>query len=254
MMKLILRIDDLGLSEAVNYGVAKIMHQGLAKDVGLMVNMDASEHGYELVKGSDVNIGIHMNISVGRPVAELTDIPSLVNQEGLFNKSTVYRTSQCDIVSLQEAIIECEAQYQKYIQITGHKPGYIDIHAIPSKNFNKAAKALADKYDIPFSGFPDSKDIVNINGNKVLTSVATKSQESYSKDLENILAKKHDGISALVFHPGYVDYYLLNQSSLNIERVYDLELLLSAEFKNLIRDSAVKIISYKDLKSIIYNQ
>ena len=47
-MNLLVRADDLGYSEAINYGIAKSVIDGIVKNVGVMVNMPATEHGLEL--------------------------------------------------------------------------------------------------------------------------------------------------------------------------------------------------------------
>lgn len=40
-MKLIIRADDLGLSEGVNLGIHKAIQDGVVTSVALMTNMDA---------------------------------------------------------------------------------------------------------------------------------------------------------------------------------------------------------------------
>ena len=40
MKKIIVRADDLGFSESVNYGIEKTVKQGIVKSVGVMMNME----------------------------------------------------------------------------------------------------------------------------------------------------------------------------------------------------------------------
>lgn len=58
MKKMMIRADDLGYSEAVNYGIEKSVKCGIINNVGFMVNMEASEHGYNLIKDCDVSLCI----------------------------------------------------------------------------------------------------------------------------------------------------------------------------------------------------
>lgn len=44
-MKLIIRADDLGFSEGVNYGIVKAVKDGVVTSVGMMPNMEAASHG-----------------------------------------------------------------------------------------------------------------------------------------------------------------------------------------------------------------
>lgn len=50
-LRLLIRSDDLGYSEAVNYGIEKVLRFGLTRSVGLMPNMPSAEHGIMLLKG-----------------------------------------------------------------------------------------------------------------------------------------------------------------------------------------------------------
>lgn len=83
-MKLIMRADDLGFSEAVNLGIYKAVKEGVITSVGMMTNMEHANHGYELVKDFDIALGQHTNICAGRPLTDPKLIPSLVQENGEF--------------------------------------------------------------------------------------------------------------------------------------------------------------------------
>lgn len=53
----------------------------------------------------------------------------------------------------------------------------------------------------------------------------------------------------LVCHPALVDERLMNVSSYNMNRIKELELLKSDEFKQFIKDHDIQIISYADIKN-----
>ena len=61
-MKLIMRADDLGFSEAVSLGILKAVKDGVITSVGLMPNMESAQFGYELIKDCDIALGQHTNI------------------------------------------------------------------------------------------------------------------------------------------------------------------------------------------------
>jgi predicted glycoside hydrolase/deacetylase ChbG (UPF0249 family) len=50
MKKVIIRADDLGYSEGINYGIAKSVKEGLVGSVGVMTNMPAVGHGLKLLE------------------------------------------------------------------------------------------------------------------------------------------------------------------------------------------------------------
>ena len=66
VQQILIRADDLGYCEAVNYGIAKTVREGIVRSVGVMPNMPAAMQGISLLEGCDVCLGQHTNICVGR--------------------------------------------------------------------------------------------------------------------------------------------------------------------------------------------
>lgn len=67
-MKLIMRADDLGISEGVNCGIYKAIKDGVITSVGLMPNMEHALDGYEMIKDCNVSVGQHTNVCLGKPL------------------------------------------------------------------------------------------------------------------------------------------------------------------------------------------
>jgi len=59
MKKILVRADDLGYSEAFNYGLARAVKSGIVRSVGVMPNMEWAEHGVRLLDGTDVTFTVH---------------------------------------------------------------------------------------------------------------------------------------------------------------------------------------------------
>ena len=119
MIKILVRADDLGYSEGVNYGIAKSVKEGIIRSVGIMPNMEAAAHGVKLLEGVDVCLGQHTNICIGKPVTAPKQIPSLVQANGEFKSSKEYRSAKEDFVVLDEVVMEIEAQYHRFVELTG---------------------------------------------------------------------------------------------------------------------------------------
>ena len=124
MKRLLIRADDLGFSEGINYGIQKSVKDGIIRSVGLMPNMPAAAHGVSLLAGLPVCFGQHTNISVGRPLTDPERIPSITKENGEFKSSREYRVAKQDFVVLDEVVLEIEAQYRRFMQLTGQKPHY----------------------------------------------------------------------------------------------------------------------------------
>lgn len=46
--------------------------------------------------------------------------------------------------------MEIEAQYKKFIELTGKRPEYFEGHAVASDNFFKGLKIVAERYNLPY--------------------------------------------------------------------------------------------------------
>ena len=249
MKKIIVRADDLGYSKAVNYGILDSVRDGIIKNIGFMVNMPDSCHGYDLIKNLDVCLGLHVNICVGMPVSDPTSIKSLVQEDGSFKSSRMHRSSDEDIVSLSDAICEVEAQYHRFVEITNKKPQYFEAHAIPSKNLLQAIDIFGKRYNLKVVGLSLNGDPILVNGHKVYMHL-----ESMHKDYDpyvsfkNMVANAHeDGYEVMICHPGYIDEPLVNSSSLVYPRMKEVAMLIDPEFKKWIEDEQINTYTFEDL-------
>lgn len=249
MKKILVRADDLGYSEAVNYGIAKSVKDGIIKSVGIMTNMPTIEHGLNLLKDVDVCYGLHTNICVGKPICDPKLIPSITNENGEFKSSKQYRSTKEDFVVLDEVILEIEAQYQRFVELTGEKPHYFEGHAVASANFFKGLAIVAKKHDCDF--LP-----LSFNGPaKFRNSLLYTSMDSMMPDynpfesLKKAALKDYEdgGITMFVAHPGYLDAYIMKTSSLLEPRVHEVEMACSQDTKDWLNENNIEVITYDDL-------
>lgn len=256
--KILLRADDLGYSEAVNYGIEKSVKAGLINNVGVMLNMEAALHGINLIKDEDVAFGQHTNFCNGKPLSDSELIPSLTTSEGYFKASKTYRESPTDFVVFEEALIEIEAQYKQFKLFFGKEPDYLEGHAIASPTFFKALEYFAEEQGLTYSGLPSNfgKNISDatepslmVNNTKVYMFMESmnKNYDPY-QTFDKMVNNRHaDGVDMMVFHPGYLDNYILNNSSLLIPRVLEVDMLASERLKDTLEENKLTLVKYKDL-------
>lgn len=250
-LRLLLRSDDLGYSEAVNYGIEKALRFGMTRSVGLMPNMPSAAHGVMLLKGLDVCIGQHTNICVGKPVSNPEHIPSLVNPDGTFKSSREYRSAAEDFVVLEEAVIEVEAQYNRFKELTGWEPGYFEGHAVRSANYMKAVEIVAQQHKLKFSEMYQRGQATARVGTGwayrwgINNFAADYDPVQSLKDI--VLADERDLPGIYVCHPGYVDDYLMRTSSLNLNRTKEVAMLTDPAVKEWLDEHGVELISYNDI-------
>lgn len=252
--RILLRADDLGFSEGVNYGILKAVEQGPIRTVGLMVNMQATQHGYNLIKDKQLCIGLHTNICVGKPISNPRLISSLCQENDEFISSRVYRKAYQageDFVDLQQVITEIEAQYHQFISIVGRKPDYFEGHAVASKHFFEGLAYVAKKYQLPYFELAQERPFVQFKNARVyayIPSSFAEYEENPFLAIKDCIEHAHEeDVDMMVFHPGYLDQYLLSHSSFKNIRVVEAATLSSRSTNRWLTNQKVSYVTYNDL-------
>lgn len=253
MKRILVRADDLGYSEAVNYGISKTIHEGIIRSVGVMVNMDATEHGLALLGDAQVCFGLHTNICVGRPVSDPTRIPSLVDSAGTFWPSKAFCEASEDFIALDEVVIEIEAQYQRFCELVGHEPEYFEGHAVRSEAFFSGLELVAARHGcaylpfIPDGPAPFKNSVLHPGFTEAMLSDGDARQmaDRFVARLEETLTS--NTIEQYICHPGYLDAYLVEHSSLTTRRMYEVELACDLRVKRFIEEHGVHVVTYGEL-------
>ena len=247
-MKLIMRADDLGFSEGINYGILKAVKDGVITSVGIMTNMDAAQHGYDLIKDYDIALGQHTNVCVGKPLSDPKLIPSLVQDNGDFCSSSEIRARTKDTMVLEECEIEIEAQLLKFKEITGRYPDYFEFHAVKSDNFFIALKNIAKKYDLFYENPLFDKEWEEKTGIVGFPFPQFDERGLYDPkafmEQNKHLLKDHIGVA--IFHPGYLDQYILTHSSYTLIRAMECEFLCGDWIKDWIKENNIELIDFRN--------
>ncbi|MBR5048371.1 MAG: ChbG/HpnK family deacetylase [Erysipelotrichaceae bacterium] len=252
MKEIIVRADDLGFSEGVNYGIEKACRDGIIRSVGVMTNMEASEHGYQLIRDLPLCLGLHTNICAGRPLCDPAEIPSICDEHGNLKRSAVYRQASregWDFIVLEEVIKEIEAQYQAFVSLTGDKPHYFEGHAVSSPSFSLGLKTVAESHGCDYLDF-------SIDGpihfrNSLLYVSMNSSQPDYDpfECLKQAAMQDYgdNGYAMFVCHPGYLDQTILDISSLTLPRPKEVAMCTDPRTRQWLSDNDIRVITYDDL-------
>jgi predicted glycoside hydrolase/deacetylase ChbG (UPF0249 family) len=87
MKQLIVNADDFSVSAEANRGILHAHHHGIVSSTTVMVNFPDAAPGLQqaLATAPDLGIGLHLNLTAGRPVSPPESIPSLVPADGAFH-------------------------------------------------------------------------------------------------------------------------------------------------------------------------
>lgn len=253
MKRLIIRADDLGYSEAVNYGIARTVREGIVGSVGVMPNMPTAQHGIRLLKNTGACLGMHTNVCLGKPCANPEKIPSLLDGNGNLRSSRDYREASKrgeDFTRLDEMVTEIEAQYQRYVRLTGRDPEYFEAHAVASPNLYQALEIVAREHHLRFSNVSPADENGLFAGKRIAHCPLKSMEKSYDpweclKDAVNSMGEEMPYV--FVTHPGYLDAYLLNNSSLTVNRTKEVEMLCDQEMRRWLEGKNVILCKYSDI-------
>jgi predicted glycoside hydrolase/deacetylase ChbG (UPF0249 family) len=212
MGNIILTSDDFGLSKIYNREILNAVQSNLLSSVSVMVNGHIVRQQQQV--HSLVNLAKEKNVSLGLHLEIVAD--------------------ELDILML------CNNQWDKFIEIVGIEPDYIDIHKdhLFPMHYNDIANFCVEK-DVAYRKYrgttvqlkaPDDMFIASLNS---LRNLETKLKEL-----------KPGQTLELVFHIGVYDEEV--KSSLNKERAEDRAKLEWAH--EMINTLGLKVVSYNQLK------
>ncbi len=127
--QLIINADDFGLSPGTNAAIMACHRVGSVNSTTLMVNMDAAQDAAGMAqKTPGLGVGLHFNLTCGRPVCNRDEVASLVDKEGLFlPRSAAEKKVVAGQFKVNEVRRELEAQWDRF-QSFGLTPTHLDSH------------------------------------------------------------------------------------------------------------------------------
>jgi len=129
MRRLIVNADDFGLNAAANAGIIECHQAGSVTSTTLMANGEAFAEAVALAKDNPgLGVGLHFNLSWGRPVSEPARIPALVDDRGCFHsRGELARRSLLGRLPREQVELELDAQLGK-LRVHGIEVTHIDSH------------------------------------------------------------------------------------------------------------------------------
>ena len=250
MSLLIINADDFGYSSGINLGIIRAHERGVLSSTTMMANMPGFDEGVELAKSHpDLGIGVHLTLTCGEPLLE--DVLS-ITEDGNFRKLGFYEKDF--LIDSTELYREWDAQIQKILQ-SGIKPTHLDSHhhvnCLPQ--VKEVFIELARKYELPVrNNFDVPADIKTVKRFFVDFDDLGQTKEIWKAlTIDNLIqdCKTYGTVEAMC-HPGYLDYILLQSSSLAEKRVYICNELQQPEYKELFAKNDIQLGTYQDINSL----
>jgi predicted glycoside hydrolase/deacetylase ChbG (UPF0249 family) len=122
---LIVNADDFGLTRGVSRGILEAHAKGIVTSTTLIVNRSMEPALIDELKASGLGVGLHMNLTLGPPVASAKRVASLVDAEGQFTRDAREAAKRAN---KDEARIELGTQIDRFRAIMGRFPTHLDTH------------------------------------------------------------------------------------------------------------------------------
>ncbi len=121
---LIITADDFGLCPEVDSGILDLVQMGVVTAVASFVNQlfdrDVQPPSY-----SNISVGLHLNLTLGRPLCPAGTVSSLVDSDGRFHND-LHRFAET--WNPEEASREMAAQLDRFRSWMGKDPAFLNFH------------------------------------------------------------------------------------------------------------------------------
>ncbi len=250
---LIINADDFNITDGVSRAIIQAAHSGVVTSTSVLINVPIKKKICdEIKKISHLSIGLHFNITYGRPVSKQNARSTLLMCDGMFMKAPMMQKAKiraCDIVQ------EFDAQFKAFVRTFRKKPSHIDSHHHihnNSKIYNVLAqKAIQHKIALRRCSRRSKKQ-----GNKEIVCTRHMISRFNPKDhwkqrsLINAVRTIKKGTTELIVHPGFSDSTLRKISSFSTARENECRALMAPAFKKALDEEKIILMNYNDLHTI----
>lgn len=137
MKQLIVNADDFGLTKGVSHGILDAHRGGLVTSATLMANGEAFDWAVHISRRNPrLGVGVHLNLTQGKPVVPPSEIPTLVDAKGhlYLRPGRLLQGLVTRQVKLREIETELRAQISKVLSggiAPTHLDGHKHVHVLP---------------------------------------------------------------------------------------------------------------------------
>ena len=255
-IKLIVRGDDLGFCHSANLAFEKVFREGILTSAEIMVPPPWFNEAVGIVKRNPkLDVGVHLVLTSEwqfyswKPVLPITEVPSLVNDDGYFFPST------SSFLAAKPKLAEIERELRAQIELVlkkGVTISHLSAHmftATSTPKLKAIAKKLAKEYDLLISGYIGEKRKEWFPTYSVLP-------QEKGRVLAGALEKLSPGIWLIGNHPGLDTSEMRAMKDMNptglrnvaAHREAETKALTSKKIKRIVKKKGIKLISYRDIK------
>ncbi|WP_186327552.1 carbohydrate deacetylase [Paenibacillus sp. Y412MC10] len=246
--QVIINADDFGLSPAVNRGIIEAYRAGGITSTSMMVNMPGladAVHAARSLPG--LGVGLHFNLTYGRPLSDPAAVPSLVRENGVFLDGKIRRSRNAADVAA-----ELDAQWNRFLE-TSLFPTHLDSHQLLHQDdpvIYRVMAELACRHRIPLRRSQIEHPHLSPPALKMTDRVLLDTYGD-SEGLQRLLCyirSAPDGITEIMCHPGYVDDVLRGLSEWTEIRERELRVFTNPEIAWTMQACSIEPVNFNAMR------
>jgi chitin disaccharide deacetylase len=245
--QLIVTADDFNLSEGVSRGIHEAHQHGIVTETSVMVNLGDLRRASELLaEAPRLAIGLHLNLTRGRPLAPPRAVAELLGHDGHFLGAPQALLPRMRAEAVQA---EFQAQLQTFVQVFGRLPQHLDTHHHIHQHpvILEALLDLAMPLKLPVRGLdPHMRATIRARGlgspAHLLGDVGQEPYWTISR-LASTIRALEAGITELMCHPGYFDEAIA-YSRYGRQRDVEREALCDSVVAATMQETDVQLVTY----------
>lgn len=264
--RLIVNADDYGQTPGVSAGIRQAHLEGIVTTTTVLANRPGALDAIRVARHrtSDLGLGVHLNLTSGRPCSPPESIPSLVDAEGLFLRPEIH-LSEPHRVDRRQAEIEWRAQIETFLQsgalldhldshhhIAASRPDLWDLCLDLAREFGCGVRLPVLQEPDPPEAFPfftvdDAMRRLFASGVPHTDTFVDRffGDQATPENLRSILLSLGPGVTELMTHPGHVDDALLAVSIYAREREPELSLLTSPAVRQILETEGIALATFR---------
>ena len=272
MKRLIINADDYGWTPNISRGIREAHLQGVVTSTTCMMNVPTSAYDVALAvqETPRLGLGVHLVLTMGRPILPVEAVPSLVDENGNHFRYAAFMQNLPHL-DITEVKAEWRAQVEVFIRAAGRKPDHLDSHQHASffaPELFRAMLEIASEYNCPIrnpiayggdaiTGLPGAADSLSGLAPRLMQEFDTRNPETVFVDFyddgatqENLLdifGRLENGTAEIMCHPGYVDAALTKESVYTLQRERELKILIDPAVKQAIQANGIELITFANL-------
>lgn len=238
---LIVNADDCNLTAGVVHAILDSHDYGIVTSTTFLINLPMVKNCVrEIEKRKMLGVGLHLNVTLGRPVSQVKSVSSLVD-DGIFRRNQNPRRLKC-----RELTQEYENQILLFRKVFSRMPTHLDTHHQLHDHplFFRILTELARKYRLPvrrsqlMTKNPSLRTPEHFFGD-LKTSHYWKPENFYK-----VISYLPFGISEVMCHPGKVDRDLRSISSFTAGREKEWRLFRSPQLRKQVFKQGIQLSHY----------